>query len=416
MYVSGEIAGNIQDTTEPDLLPLLKTFRGIQEKFGERYNDTFWEELKKLAQSLRAEEKKRMKEVEEIWKNLKAWKNLGALDTEKAQSEPKFGLVSDGKATVPEQLAVKHEPRHDVESVFWVLVCCLVRALPDGADDKPTEASDLIFKNMLYHEIPGSLSNRRDDALRWPQQFWEDALHPELRMLAPMIVRMCELLCINWRNRSTPSNRFLLHQGFKRLLFMQIREIGEKDIRLNMKRPRTVHARNPGEIRMTMTGSSARASGSNSLNFAAHQSQRPKRGSDSITDPGETTSSRKKPKVSHTAQVPQFTPPKPLPHLYNQLSDDHLSSSLPEVDASDEETNAFSRPLTPEIEPMERPMQLGTDDARSQEEVENMAIEKVEEALRETIMQRRRSAESLVAIHLDDEAWHQVTPKPDVFN
>ena len=64
------------------------------------------------------------------------------LNTGDAPSESNFGPVLDGKATLLEQQPPQHQPRHDVESVFWVLVCCVVRAPPDGADD------------MLYHEIP----------------------------------------------------------------------------------------------------------------------------------------------------------------------------------------------------------------------------------------------------------------------
>ena len=43
----------------------------------------------------------------------------------------------------------QHDPRHDIESVFWVHVCGLVRALLDGADLHPTEHSNCVINNML---------------------------------------------------------------------------------------------------------------------------------------------------------------------------------------------------------------------------------------------------------------------------
>jgi hypothetical protein len=66
---------------------------------------------------------------------------------------------------------------------------------------------------------------------------------------------------------------------------------------------------------------------------------------------------------------------------------------------SDEETGP---PLAPEDY-----------DERSQDDVEKKAIKRVAEALKETTAQHKRKAESLVKMHLDDEAWHQVTAKPD---
>ena len=445
MYVSGEIAGNTTPRSEPIMTSLVRNFKQIHEDFGQRFNDNFSVELTKLAHTMK----------EDVLKALGPMSMPGP----------------DEEATVPEQQALQHEPRHDVESVFWVLVCCLVRALPDGANDTPTRRSDSIFNDMLYHKISSPQDNKRDEALRWIQVEWREALHPDLQMLAPMIDQMCQLLRINWRDRSTPSNRYLLHQGFKRLLFIQIREIGENDIRLNTERPRTVYAHKPDEIRRTLMGSPLRASGYNSSQiFATHQHQRPKRGLGSIENPRETeTSTRKKPRFDHPAQVTQLTssaqlytelfegsltpPPQitsssqlytelfegsltPPPELdvpqftsSAQLLDNLFTGTLApslELNAPDEKTEPFPPPLASGIEPMEGPMQPAiegtvdddreTYEGRSQADVEPKAFESVAEALRETIRQHRSNAESLVKMHLDDGAWHQViVGSDDVF-
>ena len=71
---------------------------------------------------------------------------------------------------------------------------------------------------------------------------------------------------------------------------------------------------------------------------------------------------------------------------------------------------------------MEGPVQLGTVDddqeiyeERSQEGVESKAMESLADTFKD-IVEHRREVENLVKIHLDDEAWHQVTVKPsDVF-
>ena len=72
---------------------------------------------------------------------------------------------------------------------------------------------------------------------------------------------------------------------------------------------------------------------------------------------------------------------------------------------------------------MEKLVQFGTVDddqevykERSQENVENKAMESLAEALENTL-KHRREAEHLVKMDLDDEAWHQVTVIPsDVFD
>jgi hypothetical protein len=420
MYISGEIAGNTSQRGEPAMRPLAESFAQIQKRFGERFKDTFMDEFGKLARIMvaqywarRRQDHRDPEQVLELWDPERS----NAPNKWEALPEPK---PTSEKPTLPKQPAPPHKPRHDVESVFWVLVGCLVRALPDGADDHPTERSDIIFNDMLYHEIPPSESNRRDEALRWSREVWERALHPRLQMLAPMIVRMCDLLCINWRDRSTQSNRFLLHQGFKRLLFMQIQEM-EEDIRLNTKKPKTVYASKPGEVRKTLTNSALRASGcSSSQDSPIHQIQRPKRGSDSITGPGETTSSRKRAKLGPSAQVPQPTQPDSSPQPPDDLFDGSLTPLSSEVEPPEE---TGSPPLARR---MGAPMQLGTEgtvdddgeeyEKRSQEDVDkkaNKAIDSMPEALKKTIVQHKRRAESLVKMHLDDEAWHQVAVKRD---
>ena len=278
-----------------------------------------------------------------------------------------------------------------------------MRAVPDGTDDKPTEHADCVINDMLYHEIPPPVSNRRDEALRWGEKNWTLALHPKLQMLAPMIAQMCRLLCIDWQIRSTPDNRFFLHQGFKRLLLMEIQEIHEKDVDLNTERPRKIYARKPEEVRKTVTDPDIRASGNGSHELPIPRIQRPKHGSYNTTDPVGTTSPQKQAKLDHLAHSSAYTSPQP-PQLLQ------LPADAPE--------GPF---LASEMEGL----WLGTEgtvddgqevyDRRSQGEVDKKATEAINsmpEVVRETIVAHKRKAESLVKMHLDDEAWHRATVKP----
>jgi len=102
--------------------------------------------------------------------------------------------------------------------------------------------------------------------------------------------------------------------------------------------------------------SSLCVSGCDSLQiFETHQIQRPKCGFDSITDPGETTSTRKRPRFDRPAQVTNSSG-----QPSDKLSNGNLSAP-PELNASDEKTGPFPLPLTLRRAPMEGLMQLETE-------------------------------------------------------
>lgn len=399
MYVSGEIAGNPSLRVEPAVGLLFGIFTQIDKKIGKRFDDTFMSKLRELALNILNEQMERVQQEFAIVQ--------GEAPLEPKSSPPPLGQG----ATPAKQSAPQHEPRHDIESVFWVLVCCLVRAAPGGTDNKPTGHADCVINDMLYHEIPPPVSNSRDQALKWGEEDWTQALHPKLQMLAAMIAQMCRLLCINWRIRSTPDNRFFLHQGFKRLLLMEIQEIHEKDVdvRLNTERPRKIYARKPEEVRKTVTDSDVRASGSGSHELPIPRIQRSKHGSYSTTDPVGTSSSQRQASLDHLTH----------PSHSSAHSSAHSSPRpprLPQLPA-DAPEGPF---LASEMEALRLGTE-GTDDGqevyerRSQGEVDKQAIQAINsmpEVVKKTILAHKCIAESLVKMHLDDEAWHRVTVKP----
>ncbi|KAH7100779.1 hypothetical protein BKA62DRAFT_830719 [Auriculariales sp. MPI-PUGE-AT-0066] len=81
-----------------------------------------------------------------------------------------------------------HTPRHDLESIFWVFSIFFASALPEGAENEPTDA----FNNFM-HDMHAN--NRRET--------WFDTikkvLHPQLKALAPLLYKIARLLfCIPW--------------------------------------------------------------------------------------------------------------------------------------------------------------------------------------------------------------------------
>ncbi|KAH7100780.1 hypothetical protein BKA62DRAFT_830720 [Auriculariales sp. MPI-PUGE-AT-0066] len=81
-----------------------------------------------------------------------------------------------------------HTPRHDLESIFWVFSIFFASALPEGAENEPTDA----FNNFM-HDMHAN--NRRE--------LWFDTikkvLHPQLKALAPLLYKIARLLfCIPW--------------------------------------------------------------------------------------------------------------------------------------------------------------------------------------------------------------------------
>ncbi|EJD52866.1 hypothetical protein AURDEDRAFT_111384 [Auricularia subglabra TFB-10046 SS5] len=106
-------------------------------------------------------------------------------------------LVAEGDAS--ERYIIKdspHKPRHDAESVYWILLWALGRALPRGAPDQLTTQYNNFCGAMLREgsAIPGS--GCREIYLK--PQCVEDILHPELTCFQEMLVKMATYFSIPW--------------------------------------------------------------------------------------------------------------------------------------------------------------------------------------------------------------------------
>ncbi|KZV79453.1 hypothetical protein EXIGLDRAFT_782324 [Exidia glandulosa HHB12029] len=139
-----------------------------------------------------------------------------------------------------------HLPRHDMESVFWVLLWCLVRACPEGAAFEDVKDGD--FSNwangMLHHTIGNETS-------RWFQlnaaKGLGAMLHEDLAHFSTLIQDIAAYLVVPWALYKDMVDEDHVHTAIRRLLLAQIHALANdpsKDVRLNTMQPRVINLQN----------------------------------------------------------------------------------------------------------------------------------------------------------------------------
>jgi hypothetical protein len=136
-------------------------------------------------------------------------------------------------AGVYKPCAVVHEPRHDVESMFWLLCFALARANPkSGAknpDDTTVEYSEFC-KVMLYEHEPLNLRANRGRYLEQTKEQWKAILHPKLASLSLLLHHMGQYLAIrSFDHLNNKWGPYHAHQVFKILLFSAIKTFQSGD-------------------------------------------------------------------------------------------------------------------------------------------------------------------------------------------
>jgi hypothetical protein len=131
-----------------------------------------------------------------------------------------------------EPRAVVHEPRHDVESMFWLLCFALARANPKSAATNPcdptTEYSDFC-DSILNHLDGATLRKHRGYYLGCTEEKWKKILHPSLVTLSRMLHHMGRYLAIRSFDKDTEWDLYHAHRVFKILLFPAIRAFQSGD-------------------------------------------------------------------------------------------------------------------------------------------------------------------------------------------
>ncbi|GJJ09008.1 hypothetical protein Clacol_003229 [Clathrus columnatus] len=136
--------------------------------------------------------------------------------------------------------SLSHQPHHDMESVYWIIIWFLTKAWPTGFDpDLGTfgrNSHSTLRRTMLDREA----NTDPDDAmtlLRKSREGWKMTLHAAYEGLSEMLSGMGQYLCMRW---SRFPNIFPLHchEAFKRLLLKQIFRMTVEDKPIPIQGPR----------------------------------------------------------------------------------------------------------------------------------------------------------------------------------
>jgi hypothetical protein len=132
-----------------------------------------------------------------------------------------------------------HQPRHDAESVFWVIVVFLLRVRPvdenvekrenqDHETEVENPALNDLWKPLAEHDIGGRNDNR-GNILKATTKTWVDALHPKLAFLEPMIGKLAEQVRPEYSLISPMPPALHLHEAMQRILFQTIWSMRDAD-------------------------------------------------------------------------------------------------------------------------------------------------------------------------------------------
>jgi len=160
-----------------------------------------------------------------------------------------------------------HQPYHDMESVFWILVWELSQALPSPASgnhqcQQPTLEEEVafaeVFESLQHHQFRGPKDSRYW-LLSQDAEEWQATLHPGCQSVAPLLASMAEYVNIEWAH--WPQLPFdYAHEAFKRLLLREIVRLQDSgdDIALQRERRKVLPENRLRELTLSEPRSSKR--------------------------------------------------------------------------------------------------------------------------------------------------------------
>ncbi|EJD44240.1 hypothetical protein AURDEDRAFT_166630 [Auricularia subglabra TFB-10046 SS5] len=130
---------------------------------------------------------------------------------------------------------VTHSPRHDAESVFWILLWALGRALPQGEPDQLTSNFNGFCAAMLKEGASTPGCGNRKHYL--DTRLLSDILHPKLEVFESVLQSMALYFSIPWELYNV--GRDHAHIAMRRLLLLELLDRGDDlRIKLNTEHPR----------------------------------------------------------------------------------------------------------------------------------------------------------------------------------
>ena len=142
-------------------------------------------------------------------------------------------IFQDGTGIVFKQL-----PIHDAESIIWIIVDHLLRAIPLNRKPQVNDCAIDALNAFLIHSIQLS-GDSRTHLSNFTLEEWIKCLHPGLSHTAPFIRKLCRLLLVDWSlwclKGELPDD--FLHEAVKRILLEEIVRIRaeNQDVRLGPK-------------------------------------------------------------------------------------------------------------------------------------------------------------------------------------
>lgn len=223
IFIALEVAGARPINGRPSSSPFWNHLVGLEEKTGGINNVApaqFFEDLDKILD---------VYEREHSFPRLSRGHNAQpvATQTNPPDTEPK---------------RVVHEPRHDVESMFWVLCLVLARANPEkqaSQFQKPTKAYDKFCRDMILETDPSFLRQHRGSYLMETEETWREILHPDLRDAASLLHHMGTYLAIRTFDAKRGSwGKYHAHDTFRVPLYSTIQKFRDNCVRLCTHLPR----------------------------------------------------------------------------------------------------------------------------------------------------------------------------------
>ena len=139
--------------------------------------------------------------------------------------------------------ACVHQPRHDVESYFWMLALYLLQAVPEGvtAVDYNLERYQEEMRTIMHLAARADAGGRsRSTFLTGDELFYQRRLHPGLAMLAPLIAELAHQTQPEWEFLSEPLPADHLHEAFHRILLKWIVKLKETPLPVQIAEKRPV--------------------------------------------------------------------------------------------------------------------------------------------------------------------------------
>ncbi|KAH8109948.1 hypothetical protein DFH11DRAFT_842237 [Phellopilus nigrolimitatus] len=137
-----------------------------------------------------------------------------------------------------EKVPFEHLSYLDMESVFWLYAYILCRACV-GDEDRPTREYNHFVENMEHHNPGDTYDVRFGFLYESSLENWEKRLHPKLKLVAGMLLRMSRYLNVKWAYWKDDIPADHAHEMMKRLFLEAIVRVRkEGDVTINLKRAR----------------------------------------------------------------------------------------------------------------------------------------------------------------------------------